>query len=98
MSRSELDIAVDRLRNELLLRSCAEEKYYGRCRHNHHSLNKYRKSVEYCRQYLQKLISLENFCINMIKCGLHEDVKHLAIDNLLPINIVEKYVGYDEVD
>lgn len=95
MSRSEIEIAVECLRSDLLEKLCADEKYFG-----YHPFNdKYIKGAEYCGRYLQKLISLENFCIKMIKeCGFHERVKHLPIYNLLSKKFFEKYIGYDDVD
>lgn len=60
-------------------------------------VEKLEKGIKYCNLYLNFLISIEEFCILMNKCGLHEKIKH-QVSPYMSENLVEKYIGYDEVD
>lgn len=58
---------------------------------------KYERGIKCCKWYLLNIISLKTFCKYLNKYGLHEDMKN-NISQFMPKHIVEKYIGYDEVD
>lgn len=60
-------------------------------------VKKFENGIKYCDLYLNNSICLDELCILINNCGLHEQLKQ-NVARFMSQDLIIKYIGCDEVD
>lgn len=101
MDVDSLRQAVSNVRASLEYHRCCVIRELMKPNHNRfyssQDVDRHEEGIKYCDMYLKNSINIEELLVSLDDAGFYDQLKY-HLTEYLSKDLVEKYIGYDEID